>query len=659
MTSRASKPRGKSGHIVRRNEREAKAARLALHNSMKVMTADIAAQLSSNGHAKPEAALQNGARTAALDEDTPDPRKTRSLKPLLGLRSFIFRYKAKLVLAGVSLVLAATSTLALPIAVRFVIDHGFSGNDPSYINAAFLSLLAVVLVMAVASSTRFYAVTWLGERAVADLRDSVFRHLTTLSPAFYERNHSAELMSRLTADTTQIKTAVSTSVSQALRNSVMLIGALIMMIATSAKLSALVILAIPVIILPLIGYGRVVRRLSRKAQDELASASAYAAENLATPRTMQAFTFEDVVAARHAAAVDKSFEAARRRIGARAVLTATAIFLIFASIIGILWYGAHGVLAGTMSGGTLAQFVLYAAFAAGAVAELSEVWGEVQQAAGAAERLTEIRAIPPDIVSPDHPRPFLAARRGEVAFETVSFHYPGRKDAPVFTDLSFRIRPGERVAIVGPSGAGKSTIFALLLRFYDAQSGEVVVDGVPVKQADLKALRQHMAYVPQDPAVFAGTIADNIRYGTPGASDEAVRRAAETALAAGFIEALPAGYDTLLGERGVTLSGGQRQRLAIARAILRDAPILLLDEATSALDAESEALVQTALNRVMEGRTTLVIAHRLATVLGADRILVLDHGEIAEEGTHAELIGAGGIYARLAELQFGSEIGAA
>jgi ATP-binding cassette, subfamily B, bacterial len=627
---------------------------------METMTADIAVQIPSNGRALPGEAPKASSFTAAKeDAAAPEAAKRRSLKPLLGLKHYILRYKGKLVLAGVSLVLAAAATLALPIAVRQVIDHGFSSEDAAYVNGTFMALLAVVLLMAVASSARFYAVTWLGERAVADLRAAVFAHLTTLSLTFFERNHSAELMSRLTADTTQIKSAISTSVSQALRNSVMLIGALVMMFATSARLSALVICAIPVIVLPLIAYGRVVRRLSRKAQDELANASAYAAENIAAPRTMQAFTFETIVSARHAAAVDQSFEAAQRRVGARAVLTAASIFLIFASIIGILWYGAHAVLSGTMTGGTLAQFVLYAAFAAGATAEMSEVWGEVQQAAGAAERLAEIMAIAPDIASPQRPKAFPASRRGEIAFDDVHFHYPERTDAPVFSGLSFRVRSGERVAIVGPSGAGKSTIFSLVLRFYDVQSGQVAVDGVPVTQADLKALRGRMAYVPQDPAVFAGTIAENIRYGSPDASDAAVRLAAETALADGFIEALPLGYGTLLGERGVTLSGGQRQRLAIARAVLRDAPILLLDEATSALDAESESLVQTALGRVMEGRTTLVIAHRLATVLSSDRILVLDKGEIAEEGSHAELISNGGIYARLADLQFGYENSAA
>jgi len=621
------------------------------------MTSDTAAQPLQNGHALAGGRKTGYASTPTETAAPPQAGPTRSLGALLGLRGFVLRYKAKLALAAVALILSAAATLALPVAVRQMIDYGFSGDNSAFIDTYFLMLLAIAAVMAGASATRFYCVTWLGERAVADLRESVFRHLTSLSLAFYEGTHSAELMSRLTADTTQIKSAVSSSVSQALRNSVMLTGALVMMIATSAKLSALVICAIPLIMLPLMGYGRVVRRLSREAQDELAHASTYAAENLGSPRTMKAFTFEAVVAARYGVAVEQAFHAARRRIGARAGLTATSIFLLFASIIGILWYGAQDVLAGTMTGGRLAQFVLYAAFAAGAIAELAEVWGEVQQAAGAAERLAEIMAVSPDIVSPAQPRPFLPAKRGEIRFDDVSFHYAGRETLPVFTNLSFTVRPGERVAIVGPSGAGKTTIFSLILRFYDVQSGRVVVDGVPVPDADLLALRQRMAYVPQDPAVFAGTVAENIRYGTTQASDQDVRRAAEAALASAFIEALPLGYETPLGERGVTLSGGQRQRLAIARAILRDAPILLLDEATSALDAESESLVQIALNRVMEGRTTLVIAHRLATVLGADRILVLDAGEIVEEGTHAQLMATGGTYSRLAELQFGSEIG--
>ncbi|MGF1623158.1 MAG: ABC transporter transmembrane domain-containing protein [Rhodomicrobiaceae bacterium] len=612
--------------------------------------------------AGPEAApaAQKIAAVAAYKAEDAAPRPdARSIGQLWALRPYVTRYKWALALAAVGLVMAAGATLVLPVAVRRMIDNGFSGENAGLINSYFAMLMVVAAVLAGASALRFYCVSWLGERSEADIRNGVFLHLTRLTPAFYEQTHSAELMSRLTADTTLIKTAISASVSQALRNSVLLIGALIMMVLTSPALSALVIAAIPLIVLPLVGYGRVVRRLSRNAQDQLANASAYAAENLGTPRTMQAFTFEAVVSRRYGQAVETAFEAARRKVQARAALTGTATFLVFASIVGILWYGAHEVLAGTMTGGRLAQFMLYAAFAAGSVASLSEVWGEVQQAIGAAGRLGEIMAVVPEIESPKNPKPLPEPARGEIRFENVGFTYPGRPDAPVFNDLNFRIASGERVAIVGTSGAGKTTIFSLILRFYDPQQGRIIVDGVPVNEADLTALRRRMSYVPQDPAVFATSIADNIRYGSIDASEEDVRRAARTALASEFIEALPDGYDTVLGERGITLSGGQRQRIAIARALLRDAPILLLDEATSALDAESESLVQTALGRVMQNRTTLVIAHRLATVLSADRILVLDGGEIVEQGTHKTLMTSSGIYSRLAELQFRHEAGAA
>ncbi|MEJ2123966.1 MAG: ABC transporter transmembrane domain-containing protein [Alphaproteobacteria bacterium] len=581
------------------------------------------------------------------------------MTPLWELRAYLFNYKAKLFLGFIGLVAAAGAMLALPLAVRRVIDHGFSGESTHVINNYFGMLLLVAAVLAAASALRAYCVSWLGERVVSDIRADVFAHLTSLSASFFEKNHSAELMSRLTADTTQIKAAIATAFSQALRNGVMLIGAIIMMLATSFKLSVLVLLAIPIIILPLVFYGRAVRRLSRSAQDELAQASAYAAENLGAPRTMQAFTYEPVVIGRYREANETTFAAALERTVARTGLTAVAIFLVFASIVGILWWGAHDVLAGTMTGGDLAQFVLFAAFAAGAVAELSEVWGEIQQAAGAASRLVELMAIKPEIVSLADPTPLPEPALGEVRFKNVSFAYNGGTHLPVFSNLSFTVRSGERIAIVGPSGVGKSTIFNLLLRFYDPQEGIISIDGIPIDAADITAVRQRIAYVPQDPAVFAGSIAENIRYGSLEASDEDVRRVAKDAFAADFIEALPERYDTPLGERGVTLSGGQRQRIAIARALLRDAPILLLDEATSALDAESENLVQTALNRLMQGRTTLVIAHRLGTVLDADRILVLDNGGIIEEGTHTDLMGAGGVYSRLADLQFSSDVGAA
>jgi len=559
-----------------------------------------------------------------------------------------------LAFAGVALLISAIAMLALPLAVRRVIDHGFSEKNAAFVDQYFSMLMLIGLLLAAASAARFYFVNWLGERVVADLRADVFAHLSRLGLAFYEINHSGEVMSRLTADTTQIKAAAGTALSQALRSGIMLVGALVMMFVTSASLSLLVLVAIPAIVLPLIAYGRLVRRLSRRAQDTLADASAYAAENLAAVRTMQAFTSEQRVSGRFASSVETAFEAARARLRARAGLTAMTIFLVFASIVGVLWYGADAVVRGDISGGRLSQFVLYAVFAAAALAQLSEVWGEVSQAAGAAERLAELLAVSPDIRSPDHPLPMPKPGRGEVEFRHVSFRYPTRQTSAL-EDVSFRVEPGETVALVGPSGAGKSTVFNLLLRFFDPDSGDVRVDGVPVAAADLRQLRASMALVPQEVALFADTVAENIRYGTPTASQEDVVRAAKLAHADEFIRALPQGYETRLGERGVSLSGGQRQRIAIARAVLRDAPILLLDEATSALDAESEVLVQKALEQVMSGRTTLVIAHRLATIQKADRILVLDAGRIVEEGTHAELIRKGGLYARLAELQFAGE----
>jgi ATP-binding cassette subfamily B protein len=463
------------------------------------------------------------------------------------------------------------------------------------------------------------------------------------------------MMSRLTADTTQIKAVTGSSLSQAARNSIMLVGALIMMFVSSAQLSLLVFIAIPIIVLPLVGFGRVVRRLSRTAQDTLGDASAYAAENLAAHRTMQAYVNENAVTDRFRGAVEKAFEAARQRMRARAALTGIAIFLTVASITGVLWYGASAVIAGEMTGGRLGQFVLYALFAAGALAELSEVWGEIMQAAGAAERLSEMLQTIPEIRSPEKPVPLPKPPLGTVAFENVSFSYPTRRDEQSLDDVSFQVKAGETVALVGPSGAGKSTIFNLLLRFYDPKSGTVRVDGVNVADADLTELRRRIAIVPQDVALFADTIAENISYGTPGATLAEVRQAAIAAQADEFISALPGGYNCKLGERGTSLSGGQRQRIAIARAILKNAPILLLDEATSALDAENEGAVQRALDDLVSGRTTLVIAHRLATVQKADRILVMEKGQIVEAGTHAELVSRGGIYARLAELQFGRE----
>jgi len=563
------------------------------------------------------------------------------------------RYKPMVLLALAALLLSAAAMLALPLGVRRMIDFGFSAENSRFIDQYFLMMLAIGAVLALASATRFYAVNWIGERVVADLRKDVFSHVIRLSPAYFEQVHSGEVMSRLTADTTQIKSAAGLTASQALRNTVMLIGAVVMMFVTSVKLSLLVLAVIPVIVLPLMGYGRAVRRLSRTAQDTLAEASAYAGENLSAIRIVQAFTYELTAVKRFAQAVERSFRAALARMKARAGLTAFAIFLVFASIVAVLWYGAQEVLAGTITGGRLGQFVLYAAFAAGALAELSEVWGEVQQTAGAAERLSELLKEKPAITSPARPQPLPEPAQGRVAFRHVSFTYPSRPDMSALDDVSFAVEPGETVAFVGPSGAGKTTVFNLLLRFYDPREGQVLVDGVDVAKTDVSALRRRVALVPQETTLFADTIAENIRLGAPDADDEAVREAARMALADEFIRALPEGYETRLGEHGITLSGGQRQRIAIARALLRDAPILLLDEATSALDAESEKAVQTALGRVMAGRTTLVIAHRLATVQRADRILVMDKGRIVEEGKHAALRRKkNGVYARLAELQF-------
>jgi ATP-binding cassette subfamily B protein len=604
------------------------------------------------------AALHEG--RAVQDADTADdgatfgdqtPRRN-PLRPLRAITPYVTRYRTQLLLAATALLTATFATLMLPIAIRRMIDYGFGDGDPSLIDGYFYSLLAVVAVLAVASASRYYFVTWLGERVVSDLRRDVFFHLTRLSPGFFDTARSGEVLSRLTADTTQIKAAVGSSMSIALRNMLLGIGAVAMMIVTSPRLSTFVLVAIPLIVLPLIWFGRAVRRRSRHAQDTLADATAFAGEQIGAVRTLQAFTAEPVVRSRFAEAVDTAFRAARASTAARSVLTAIALFLVFSSVVVVLWVGARDVFAGTMSAGTLSQFLLYSVFAAGALGEVSQVWAEVQQASGAAERLIEILEEEPAVVVPAKPARFPDAARGSVTLRDVVFHYPARPDEPVLQGLDLDISPGEKVALVGPSGAGKSTIFQMLQRFYDPQSGEILIDEVNIREADPLDVRGLMALVPQDTVIFADTVAENIRYGIPEADRAAIERAAKLARADGFIGQMAQGYDTEIGERGVTLSGGQRQRIAIARAILRDAPILLLDEATSSLDAESEQLVTQALTELMEGRTTLVIAHRLATILHCDRIVVIDQGRIVEQGTHDELTGAGGLYARLARLQF-------
>ncbi|MFT4003792.1 MAG: ABC transporter transmembrane domain-containing protein [Rhizobium sp.] len=585
-----------------------------------------------------------------------EEKKSRSIRPLGRLAPYLRRYRGMVAGALVSLVVAAVTSLALPVAVRRMIDHGFDQVDRGLIDSYFVAIMIMALLLAAASALRYYFVISIGERIVSDMRREVFDHVTRLSPSFFDVNQSGEIVSRLTADTTQIKSAVGATASVALRNLILCLGAVIMMIVTSPKLSSIVLIAIPIIVLPLVSFGRSVRKRSRAAQDTLAQASAYANETIAANRTIQAYNGEAAASQRYGAAVEDAYRAARAAIKSRSLLTGFAIAMVFGSIVAVLWVGAQNVLAGTMSPGTLGQFLLYSVIAGSSLGSLSEVWGELSQAAGAADRLGELLAEVSPIAPPANPLPLPEPPQGRVEFSDVHFFYPSRPGRSALHGLSFSVKPGETVAIVGASGAGKSTVFSLLLRFYDPQKGRVAIDGVDARDVLPDALRERIAIVPQDTTIFAASIHDNIAFGRPDASRDEVRAAAVAAQADEFITRLEKGYDTQVGERGVTLSGGQRQRIAIARAILKNAPILLLDEATSALDAESETLVQKALEGLMEGRTTLVIAHRLATVLKADRILVLDQGRIVEEGTHQSLIRHGGIYAKLARLQFDAGI---
>jgi ATP-binding cassette subfamily B protein len=588
----------------------------------------------------------------------PDRPRSRNYGYLRRTYGFMKPYKAKLAIFAAALAVSAGATLSIGTGLKFVIDRGLSAGDTAMLNQGLAVLMGIILVIAAGTFVRFYYISWIGERVVADIRKAVFNHILSLSPGFYETTKTGEILSRLTTDTALLQQVIGSSLSIALRNSVALVGGVIMLLVTNPKLTGLVLLVVPAVVVPIILYGRKVRKLSRESQDRVADVGAYAEENLNAIRTVQAFVHEDIDRGFFGDNVESAFSTAMRRIFARAMLAAVVIVLIFGAIATVVWAGGRDVIQGDITPGALSAFIFYAIMVAASVGAMTEVLGDLQRAAGATERLIEILEMKPDIMPPASPKPMPAPARGEVRFEDVTFHYPSRPHTAALKGLSLHIQPGEHVALVGPSGAGKTTVFQLLLRFYDPQAGAVRIDGMDLRDVDPRDARARIGIVAQDPVIFAADAMENIRYGRPGASDDDVRAAAEAAAAMEFITKLPDGMKSFLGEKGVRLSGGQKQRIAIARAILRDPALLLLDEATSALDAENERLVQAALERLMVGRTTMVIAHRLATVVNADRIAVIDDGHLVATGRHEQLLISNPLYARVAALQFTADVAA-